>query len=76
MATRLVFASKWTEKRYHCKFECISKIKLYYVDILAKVFKVGFFRKMQFVEKQHTLTLKALIPYYQNIGRNIIWYYL
>ena len=48
MATRLVFAGRWTEKQ------------LYYVDVLIK-YLLCFIQTMQFVEKQHNLMLKALI---------------
>ena len=49
MATRLVVAGRWTEKRHHSTFVCLCIIsssmqlhfqKLFYVDILAKVSSV------------------------------------
>ena len=36
MATRLVFAGRWTEKRYHSKFVSMSKIKYYNTMTFSK----------------------------------------
>ena len=67
MATRLVFAGRWTEKRHHstCTFVCLSIIKLFNAITFLKavlcgytgksIFR-GFIPTMQFVEKQHNCT--------------------
>ena len=65
MATWLVFAGRWTEKRYHCKFVCMRCIKLHSAMTFSKASLCGctgksifssFIPTMQFVEKQHNLT--------------------
>ena len=55
IATQLVFAGRRTGKHYHCTFVCMSIIKQYNAMTSLK----GFIQTMQFVEKQHKLTLKA-----------------
>ena len=70
MATRLVFAGRWTEKHYHSTFVCLFIIKKFSAITFLKAALCGYTGKsififfnssMQFVEKQHNLTLKALI---------------
>ena len=69
MATRRAFASRWTEKRYHCTFNCVygynKVVQCNYMlkscGCTGKSTFNGFIPTMQFVEKQHNLTLKALI---------------
>ena len=67
MATRLVFAGKWIDKRHHSTFVCLSIIKYFNAitfllcGYTGKSIFSGFIPTMQFVEKQHNLTLKALI---------------
>ena len=81
MATRLVVAGKWTDIRYHCKFVCMNKIKLIQSNDIFEHYTMlrydksifsGFIQMMQFVEKQHNLTLKALILYAMHFLR--LWY--
>ena len=70
MATRLVFAGRWTEKRHHSTFLCLSIIKQFNAITFLKAVLCGYTGKsifscfivtMQFIEKQHNLTLKVLI---------------
>ena len=69
MATRLVFAGRWTEK-HHSTFVCLCLIKKFNATTFLKAVLCGytgkyifsgFIPKMQFVVKQHNLTLTALI---------------
>ena len=70
METRQVFAGRWTEKRHHSTFVCMSIIKYFNAITFKKavlcrctgksIFS-GFIPTMQFNEKQHNLTLKTLI---------------
>ena len=68
MATRLVFSVRWTEKRHHSTFLCLSIIKLFNATTFLKAILCGYTGKgifsgfiptMQFIEKQHNITLKA-----------------
>ena len=75
MATLLVFAGRWAEKRYHCTCVCtcmgimkqFNAITLFLKSCTVlcvctgKSIFSGFILTMQFIEKQHNLTLKALI---------------
>ena len=70
MATQLVFVCRLTEKGYHCTFVFMSTIKYYNAIATLKTILcgctgkrifIGFIQTMHFVEKQHNLTLKALI---------------
>ena len=65
MATQRVFTGRWTEKRHHSTFVCLSItfIKAVLCVCYGKGIFIGFIATMQFVEKQHNLTLKALILY-------------
>ena len=77
MATRLVFASRWTEKRHHSTFVYLSVIKWVNAITFLKVVLCGFTDKsifsgfipmMQFVEKHHNLNLKAPILSFCNLS--------
>ena len=72
MATRLVFVGRRTEKRHHSTFLCLSIIKQFNAITFLKAVLCGYTGKsifngfiptIQFIEKQHILTLKALILY-------------
>ena len=70
MATRLVFAGRWTEKRRHCTFvfmgiiqyqNAITCLKALLCGCTCKnIFRVSI-QPMQFVGKQHNLTLKETL---------------
>ena len=48
MATWVVFAGRWTEKCYHFKFVCMSKIKLYNAMTFLKAILCGCTGKSTF----------------------------
>ena len=73
MTTRLIFACRWTEKGNHFTFVCMSILKLFNaITFLKAVLCIctgkstfnGLIQTMQFVEKQHNLTLKAPLILY------------
>ena len=66
MATRLDFASRWTDSTFLClnifkKFNAITFLKAVLCGYTDKSIFSGFIPTIQFIEKQHNLTLKALI---------------
>ena len=56
MATRLVFAGRWTEKRHHSEQSLLC-------GYTGKSIFSGYIPTMQFVEKLHNSTLKARVLY-------------
>ena len=70
MATQIIFAGCWTEKRHNFTFVCMIIIKKFNAITLLKAVLCGctdksifsvFILTMQFFEKMHNSTLKALI---------------